>query len=237
MLYRIADFYFDIRCRHAETEAYLADFLCADAPRTDLAVAVSDAEIEAERAAARRNAAPICSEASFESLAIYRKICAFALAHDAFLMHGAVIAMDGRGYAFAAKSGTGKTTHIRLWMQAFGDRVRVINGDKPILRLIDGTFYAYGTPWNGKERFGCADRVPLFALCFLRRGETNTIHRISDEEAVPLLFSQIMIGDSTDLARQLELADELLRRVPLYRLACNMEPEAALVAWRGMADK
>ena len=168
-------------------------------------------------------------------LEIYREICTYALAHDAFLMHCAVIEYEGRGYAFSAPSGTGKTTHIRLWRQVFGkDKVTIVNGDKPILRVFDDAVYAYGTPWCGKEGYNVNTRVPLCGLCFVERGKTNKIRPMSTEEAVPRLFGQIMVDDSPDLARQMELADQLLEKVPCYLLSCNMEPEAARVAYDGM---
>ena len=230
MMIRIAGFYADIEPRYRKLYAMCQPYICTDAPRTDLCVRVTEAEIRAEGGGDAS-----FSPAEQEQLAVYRKICTYALAHDAFLMHCAVIEYEGRGYAFSAPSGTGKTTHIRLWQQVFGaDKVTVVNGDKPILRLIDGVFYAYGTPWCGKEGYQTNTRVPLAGLCFLTRGTENRIRPISAEEAIPRLFAQIMVTDSPDLARQMELADALLGKVPAYLLACNMEPEAALVALRGM---
>ena len=79
-----------------------------------------------------------------EGLCIYRKICYALGKYDAFLMHSAVVSVDNIGYAFAAPSGVGKTTHIRLWLELFGQRAQVVNGDKPIFRFIDGALYACG---------------------------------------------------------------------------------------------
>ena len=70
-----------------------------------------------------------------EQLCIYRQISLALINYDAFLMHAAIIDVDGDGVAFAAGSGTGKSTRVRLWREAFGNRVAVVNGDKPILRL------------------------------------------------------------------------------------------------------
>ena len=95
---------------------------------------------------------------------------------DAFLLHAAVIEVDGLAYAFAAPSGTGKTTHIALWKKFFGDRANIINGDKPIIRFENGTPYIYGTPWCGKEGYNINTKAPLAALCFIERSPENTIH-------------------------------------------------------------
>lgn len=232
--YRIADFCVQIDNLPAPIAARMADYriLPTDAA-ADLYIDAKGISLaEMEKNAAKEG---ISSKSEMLFLEIYRRICAYALAHDAFLMHCAVIEYEGRGYAFSAPSGTGKTTHIRLWQKVFGaDRVTVVNGDKPILRLIDGVFYAYGTPWCGKEGYNKNTRVPLAGLCFVTRGAENRIRPMSVDEAIPHLFSQIMVTDSANLARQMELADALLGKVPCYLLACNMEPEAARVAYRGM---
>ena len=149
MVLNVADFYFEVgEVRSAYAKALCADYICEDPPRIDADVRLTQADLDAEAEAARRFFTGGGRPAHVAWTALYRKICGFVLAHDAFLMHCAVIGYEGRGYAFSAPSGTGKTTHIRLWKQVFGaDRVTVVNGDTPILRLIDGVFYAYGTPW------------------------------------------------------------------------------------------
>lgn len=236
MVLNVADFYFEIgELRSESAKALCADYICGDPPRIDADVRLAQADVDAEAEAARRFFKSDRCPMNVAWTALYRKICAFALAHDAFLMHCAVIGYEGRGYAFSAPSGTGKTTHIRLWQQAFGaDKVTIVNGDKPILRLIDGTFYAYGTPWCGKEGYNTNTRVPLAGLCFVERGAENSIRRMTAEEAVPHLFTQIMVGESPDLGRQMELADALLTDVPCYLLRCNMDPAAAVTARDGM---
>ena len=236
-IYRIADFCVRVENIPAPVAARMAAYRIepSDAAAIDLFIdgdTLSTADLE-------KNAAKegISDKNELIFLEVYRRICAYALAHDAFLMHCAVIEYEGRGYAFSAPSGTGKTTHIRLWRKVFGaDRVTIVNGDKPILRLIDGIVYAYGTPWCGKEGYNTNTRVLLCGLCFVTRGTENRIRPIAAEEAIPHLFSQIMVVDSSDLARQMELADALLCSVPCYLLACNMEPEAAVVAYRGMRE-
>ncbi len=206
-----------------------------DDSAVDADIAITEKDIEYEVAQAKKNGNESSAFRFFVPLALYRKICAYALEHDAFLMHGALIEYEGRGYLFTATSGTGKTTHIRLWQELFGeDKVTIVNGDKPIIRFIDGKVYAYGTPWNGKEHYGTSGRVELHAICFVERDENNSIRRIPSEAGVPRLFSQIMISDSTDLAKQLELADRLVENVPMYLLKCNITTDAARVAYEGM---
>lgn len=233
----IADFCIDIGPTYEHLRELCKPYRVPDEMPADLKIEISDADLAHELQLAKKEGVVSALTSFAKSMAIYRKICAYALEHDAFLMHCAVIEYEGRGYAFSAPSGTGKTTHIRLWQEVFGaDRVTVVNGDKPILRLIDGVFYAYGTPWCGKEGYNTNTRVPLCGLCFVTRGAENRIRRISVEEAIPHLFSQIMVTDSANLARQMELAAALLDKVPAYLLTCNMEPEAACVAYAGMRN-
>ena len=150
-------------------------------------------------------------------------------------LHGAVVAVDGQAYLFTAKSGTGKTTHTRLWMQQFDDRAVMVNGDKPLLHVTNTGVTVYGTPWDGKEHLSRNIACPLKAVCILTRSETNHIERISPKEALTMLCQQsYRPAQPAALRKTLALVDLLSSSVPLYKLGCNMEPEAALVAYHGM---
>ena len=155
--------------------------------------------------------------------------------HDAFLMHSATFDVDGVGVAFAAHSGTGKTTHMNLWQQLLGDRMVVVNGDKPIVRFFDeepNTPYAYGTPWNGKERLGCNMRTPLKHICFIERSETNYVEKVQKQDVINRIFNQVyMPKDPVAVANTMTLIDRLLSCTDLWIIHCNMEPSAAEVAY------
>lgn len=224
---------------YEQTRTFCKNYL-TDAPAS-FEVAVTPADIAYERqrsaradelegAAVREHADPY-----LETLAVYRKLAKLLVQDDILLMHGAVVAVDGQAYLFTAKSGTGKTTHTRLWMQQFGDRAVMVNGDKPLLHITSEGVTVYGTPWDGKEHLSTNTSCPLKALCILTRSETNHIERISKKEALPMLCQQSYRPCSPIGAQKmLALVDRLGSSVPLYRLGCNMEPEAALVAYHGM---
>lgn len=107
--------------------------------------------------------------AILENAAFCRKVAELAASFDALFMHAAVLSVAGTGIAFVAPSGTGKTTHMLNWLNVLGNRASIVNGDKPLLRSKDGVFYAYPTPWCGKEGF-CGDKeVPLKAIAFITR--------------------------------------------------------------------
>ena len=171
-----------------------------------------------------------------EAACLHREIAEKLWKHDAFLLHSALIECDGVGYAFAARSGVGKSTHIGLWKRVFGERMRIVNGDKPIIRLTDDKVMAYGTPWNGKEGFGENCGCQLRSVCFLERGSENRICPIPSDEAVMRLFPQVYLPEHEQAAtRTLELLDSFVKEVSFFRLSCNMENEAAVVAHDAMS--
>lgn len=197
-------------------------------------VAVTKEECLAEQSASPVPAGlPYC-----ESLCLYRQIALRLIDHDAFLMHAAAIAVDGVGYLFAAKSGTGKTTHISLWQEAFGERMQVINGDKPILRFENGELRAYGTPFCGKERLGGNISAPVRALCFVTRDAENRIEPIPASQVLGRIFHQLLMPrDEEQMERFMALVERMLSTVDCYLLHCNMEAEAARVAYEGMGGR
>ena len=167
-----------------------------------------------------------------ESLCLYRKLCLHMLDCDGFLMHSAVLEAGGQAVAFAAKSGVGKSTHVRLWKERFGD-IHIINGDKPIYRFIDGQLYACGTPWRGKEGWGSNTMAPLKALCFLERGAENSLEPLPAGEASIRLFHQLLLPREQErMERLLTLADRMLETTPCWLLRCNRDRSAAEVARR-----
>lgn len=173
-----------------------------------------------------------------ETLAVYRKIAENMLRYDTLLFHGSTIAVDGQGYIFTAQSGTGKSTHTGFWRQTFGERMVMVNDDKPLLRVTEDGVIAYGTPWDGKHHLSTNTSVPLRAICILTRAQTNSIVPVTPAEAMPLLFQQTYRPrDPIGAAKMLVLLDKLMQNTGLYRLGCNMDPEAAVVAYEGMNRK
>ena len=223
----LADIVMQIDNRYPYTERLCRDYLTDKQPQ--LFFSVTEEEIAAEDDGRHFPAGYL------ESVALYRKISNAIIDYDGFLLHAAVLEVDGEAFAFSADSGTGKTTHIKLWGKLLGDRCRVINGDKPLLRTVNGEVRVYGTPWSGKEGWHTNTSAPLKGLCFLERSEHNRIERLSDGDALPLLFGQLAMPMDADAAmRLLASLDRLLCTVPCYKLGCNMELEAAKIAYEAM---
>ena len=230
MVIKIAGLAIEVKNKYKYFEDFCKGFETDEKPR--FSVSVPD---KVMKRVIEQN--PDFSDGYLESLEIYRIICRKILQYDAMLMHCAAVAVDGEAYLFTAVSGTGKTTHINLWREKFGDRFLVVNGDKPILRIKDGKFYACGTPWRGKENYGGNMIAPIKAICILERGEKNEIKKIAPHEAISTVLTQTLrTDDMYETEKTLILIDKLLKSVPFYRLSCNMEPEAADVSYNGMQN-
>lgn len=177
---------------------------------------------------------PGYSPAELENTAVYRKIAMELPKYDALVFHGSAVAVGDKAFLFTAKSGTGKTTHTDLWLKNIEGSF-VVNGDKPILRLMDGKAYVCGTPWMGKEGFGCNKTVPLSAVCFVNRSADNRIEQTDFAALFPRLLGQSYRPPDPELMRKTTaLLMKFGQCVDFYELFCNMDAEAALVAYRGM---
>ena len=206
---------------------------------TRIRITQSDIDFEREKSAREdiKESIPIrrFSDAYLETLAVYRKIADCLLSCDTLLFHGSVIAVDGEGYLFTAKSGTGKSTHTRLWREYFGERAVMVNDDKPLLRITDSGVTVYGTPWDGKHRLSTNIAVPLKGICILTRNAKNHIEPVEPHAVYPLIVQQTNRSLSADgMKHTLSLIDRMLHVVPVYRLCCNMDIEVARVAYEGM---
>lgn len=157
------------------------------------------------------------------------------LQHDGMMLHASAVAMDGRAYLFSGPCGMGKSTHSDLWKQTFGDAAAVFNDDKPALRRLDGRWYAYGTPWCGKDGINRNMKVPLAGICFLEQGEENRIRAVSHAEAVGKILGQTTFRlwpKAMDLL--LTQMDALIREIPIFELTNRPEEAAARLSYETM---
>ncbi len=228
--YKIAGTVFSLELREPRLSRQLREYQTEEP--AEFRIAVTDAELSAARTETEPEG---YSDSYLEWLAIYRKLCDFVLEKDILLFHGSAIAVDGQVYLFTAPSGTGKSTHTRLWREKFGERALMVNDDKPLLKLAEAGVTVYGTPWDGKHRLSANVALPLKALCILKRGTENRIRRITSDEALPTLLRQAYRAAALD--RILPLVTRLSDAVPIYELYCDMSPEAVEVSWAGMQSQ
>ncbi len=150
---------------------------------------------------------------------------------DGLPLHASLVEKDGYGVVFLGPSGTGKSTQARLWEKYQG--ADFIIGDRPGLRRIDGTWYGFGMPWDGKDNIKNAKSVPIKALVSLEQASENSIHRISKEEAIIVLLNQTMMPmwDDAAMALLTPLMGKLANEVPFYHLR-NLPNEMATLITR-----
>ena len=177
------------------------------------------------------------SDPFLDRAAIQRAVAEHLFTRDTLMVHGSLIAVDGMGYLFmAARCGTGKSTHTRFWRQLFGDRAVMVNDDKPFLRLSQGKILAFGAPWSGKHGLDTNIAVPLGGICLLERGLRNQIRPAAPEELEFLLVKQSHCPPGQQ-ARHAELAQRLIRSVPLWKLECTKDISAAKTAYETMGGR
>lgn len=165
-------------------------------------------------------------------LSFYKALLNF----DGFQLHSSAVVVDGKAYLFTANSGTGKSTHTGLWLKLFGEKSFILNDDKPALRLEDGVWYAYGTPWSGKHDISVNARIPVAGIACIERGECNEIEPFAGRDAVLAILRQANRPRAAEYRiKLLDLLDQLITRVPIWKLRCNMDLEAAIVAYEVMS--
>lgn len=158
---------------------------------------------------------------------------------DGFMLHSSAVVMDGMAYLFTADSGGGKSTHTSLWRQVFGDEhVRMLNDDKPALCYEDGKWFSYGTPWCGKTGQNANLRVPIAGIAVIEKHTHNCIERFTGLEAVVTLLRQAnKPNDAVSRGKMMQLVDMLLKDIPVWKMKCNMDPEAAIVSYEAMSGR
>ena len=172
-----------------------------------------------------------------ERAAIQRAFAEYLFDRDTLLLHGSAVALDGRGYLFMARSGTGKSTHTRLWREAFGSRTVMINDDKPFAALAGKTVTVFGSPWSGKHGLDSNMAVPLAGICILERGGEDRIRPISPGEALPMLQKQAYRPlDETKWEKFYTLVEYLSKKQPLWHMECTKNPSAAHIAYAAMCQ-
>ena len=222
------------------TRDYCGRYLSEDAAEVRLTVSPEDLAFEQaqydrealEEGFRRRK----FTDPFLERTAIQRKLAEFLFDRDVLTVHGSAVAVDGTGYLFTARSGTGKSTHTRYWREVFGDRAIMVNDDKPFADLSGPQITLCGSPWSGKHGLDTNINVPLGGICILERGTENRIRRLRPEEGLPMLLHQSYCPLSPDRVEKFHSLVELLaEKIPLWQLECTRDPRAAQVAHEAMS--
>ena len=207
--------------RFESTKEFFLDYLSDQLPMAIVSVSDEEMMMEDEEISERT-----------EQMVINSKIAAALVNYNAFLTRTAVISVDGQGVGFATANGVGKTTRALLWKKAMGDRVKVINGAKPVIRLKEDGVYACGTPWKGLEKLGVKESVPMKAMCFIERGEEVSLERMTQDEAALRLMQQVIIPrGNREMSMLISLLEKFVQTVPFYVYIGNLEKEKPEMLW------
>ena len=155
-----------------------------------------------------------------------------ALKNNMLTFHGVLMEYQGQGIILSAPSGTGKTTHARLWRDY--KNALIINGDRASCYIEKGKWIGCGLPWSGTSGEQINRKVPIKAIIILRRDERNQTEYIKGLDAFGAILPHIQcpVWDRELSERALELADDFLRNIPVIRLCCRPDIESVDVLYK-----
>ena len=169
-------------------------------------------------------------------IGLFSYIQGILLRHNSFFVHGVALQYNGKGLIFSAASGVGKTTHTNFWAENFG--AEILNGDTPIIKLVDEKPFIYGSPWCGTSDISVNKVAPLDAVVIISRGTENKIRKLSKLEALGYLLPHIRrpAWDAESVNLALDHCETLINTISVYKLECLPNSDAAEVARRGILE-
>ena len=155
--------------------------------------------------------------------------------YETLMVHASVIRHAEGGYMFLGRSGTGKSTHSRLWLSNIDDAV-LLNDDNPIVRIVDGEALVYGSPWSGKTSCYVDESAPIAAMVRLFQAPENRFTRKSDVEAFSLILpgASVLRFDEHLYGNLCETLIELAGMVCVGEMRCLPDKDAARICREGV---
>ena len=231
MKYKIADLIVEYTAKYDDLKRLSEQFVYSGEGEADITLSVTDKQLE--NMLSRSVEGTTIGE--IENLAISSEFNRKVIEHGVMLVHSSALIYDGGAYLFSADSGVGKSTHTKLWLKAFGDKVHIMNDDKPVVRLYDDYAQAFGTPFDGGSGIALNENYPLKAIIFVERGEENSVRIPDNKEIIQKLYFQTARMVNRETAEKMLLNfEKLLTLSKFYVLTCNMDISAAYVAFDGI---
>ncbi len=158
------------------------------------------------------------------------------LLHSAVSIHSSTVLKGGKAYMFMGRSGTGKSTHSRLWIEHLG--AALLNDDNPIVRIVDGKALVYGSPWSGKTPCYKDKSAPIAAMVRLAQAPENRFERKSEIEAFAILLPgcSVLRFDRNLYGNLCETLIELAELVCVGEMRCLPDMDAARTCWEGVNE-
>ena len=159
-----------------------------------------------------------------------------ALMHSAVSLHASAVVKDDKAYMFMGRSGTGKSTHSRLWIEHLG--ATLLNDDNPIVRIVDGKAVVYGSPWSGKTPCYKDESAPVAAMVRLAQSPENNFERKSEIEAFAIMLPgcSVLRFDENLYGNLCDTLIELAEMVCVGEMKCLPDMDAAHTCWEGVNE-
>lgn len=150
--------------------------------------------------------------------------------HQTVLMHASLVRENDYGYAFIAKSGVGKSTQVSMWLR-YIPGCDLMNDDNPVIRIIEGKPYIYGSPWSGKTPCYRNVKAKLGAVTRIRHAQQNSIEQLKAIEAFASVLPScsIMKWDEDIFTRICMIVSKIVETTNIYTLHCLPNQEAAVI--------
>lgn len=171
------------------------------------------------------------ANATMLRFALWMSFALMGMQHGVLPIHASTIMYHDRAVLFLGESGTGKSTHSRLWTKYIAG-ASLLNDDSPIITTDEGNAIAYGSPWSGKTPCYKALRIPVAGIVRLRQAQCNTIHRLDTVAAIAAIQPSLppaLAYDAFTQRCQMQLVSDILSTTRVYRLHCLPDKEAALL--------
>ena len=220
---KIANKVLDVNAFNESTMKYCRNFFTDEEP--DYLITMTKEELESESS----NSPDGKVYGTEEISALYRKVAELFVEEGIIVFHGSSFKIKEHGFIITARSGVGKSTHVKLLSEYLGDKFSYINDDKPLIEAKDNKLTIYSNPWNGKERRGNNTSSPLTAVLFVNRGLSNSYKKLDNKEEVYFkLLTQIYLPrDKAKREKALKIIDIILKSINFYEINVNMDISAA----------
>jgi hypothetical protein len=152
----------------------------------------------------------------------------FLITKNGLQIHCSSIGYKDKGLIFSAPSGTGKSTHVRLWKELYKEDVTIINEDRPAIRYINDAPMLCGTPWSGTSDNFANKIVPLTGIVMIEQAPVNSLERLSGSQVIQLLMPRCFLPyfDAVLMGKAMTTLERLVKDVPVYLLKCRPDYEA-----------
>lgn len=234
MKYKIADLIVEYTPKYDNLRRFSEPFIYEGDKEPDFSLSVSDERL----AKLMEKAAEGVTLETMENFIYSSDFSRKAIKYRTMLVHSSALVYDNGAYLFSADSGVGKSTHTRLWLKAFGDKVHIMNDDKPVVKLLDDRAIVCGTPFDGGSGIALNENYPLKAIIFIERGEQNSVRIPNNKEIIQKLYFQTAhIVNRETAEKMLVNIERLLLLTKFYVLTCNMDISAAYTAYNSIIEK